>query len=190
MIVLTSGSTFRGQFLAWDSDMQNLQPGLTVGGGDFTVNLYKDGVASGVSVTVTEIGSTGKYVVSFTPDTKGYWYLDLTITSTGRVLEFDCEARVAIDSVFEGVVDDDVSNSTSVFVDVGNLQTDNDFYKDMVVVVRRAGVLHYVGQVSGYSGGSKSFTVTPAAVTSAFAENDEYAVLPQMIGQFAGQVFY
>lgn len=42
--------------------------------GDFTKVLHKDGVASVVAVTVTEI-SGGDYKVTFTPDSAGAWRL-------------------------------------------------------------------------------------------------------------------
>ncbi len=51
---------------------------------DFTKNLYKDGVASGVTVTVTAIAS-GFYYVSFTPNAEGYWDLDVVRTSDTSV---------------------------------------------------------------------------------------------------------
>ena len=37
-----------------------------------------DGVASTLAVTVTEVGTTGRYRVSFTPDVTGTWLLEVT----------------------------------------------------------------------------------------------------------------
>lgn len=45
--------------------------------GDFTKLLYKDGVADGTTVTVTEIAN-GQYKATYTPATVGYWVLIVT----------------------------------------------------------------------------------------------------------------
>jgi hypothetical protein len=44
--------------------------------GAFTLRLEKDGVLSGISITITEVG-TGYYLASFTPDSAGIWTLSI-----------------------------------------------------------------------------------------------------------------
>lgn len=44
--------------------------------GAFTIRLEKDGVLSGISVTITEV-SSGYYNASFTPDSAGIWTLSI-----------------------------------------------------------------------------------------------------------------
>lgn len=44
--------------------------------GAFTKKLFLDGVASAVTVTVTEI-SVGFYLATFIPNAEGFWYLDI-----------------------------------------------------------------------------------------------------------------
>jgi hypothetical protein len=43
----------------------------------FTKRLWKDGVVDSETVTVAEIGSTGEYKVTFTPDDVGFWGLEI-----------------------------------------------------------------------------------------------------------------
>ena len=57
----------------FDEDGYSLKSGETV----FTAFLWKDAVVSAISVTVTEIGSSGEYKVSFTPDTEGVWNVQI-----------------------------------------------------------------------------------------------------------------
>lgn len=76
----------------------------------FTKALYKDGAASGVAVTVTEIAG-GFYSASFTPDSAGLWTLDVYETADTaahyqgdfpvRALELD---EVASDHVTAGTI--------------------------------------------------------------------------------------
>jgi len=60
-------------FSVFDIDGYSKKSGET----SFVTILRKDGVDSGVSVSVSEIGSSGDYRVSFTPDTKGRWSLQV-----------------------------------------------------------------------------------------------------------------
>jgi len=67
--VVTSGAVIKDLFPLFDMDGYSLKSGETT----FTTRLWKDAVASAVSVTVTEIGTSGVYEVSFTPDDVGVW---------------------------------------------------------------------------------------------------------------------
>lgn len=39
--------------------------------------LLRDNTVSGVTMTVSEVGSTGRYVMTFTPDSNGLWYAEV-----------------------------------------------------------------------------------------------------------------
>ena len=45
----------------------------------FTTTVWKDGVESALSVAVAEIGSSGEYKISFTPDAEGVWSVNVFI---------------------------------------------------------------------------------------------------------------
>lgn len=80
------------QFPIYQSDGHTLQTGETV----FTNTLYADGVASAVAVTIAEIGTTGMYQASFTPDASGFWRVDTLIDYNKDI--FVGEYDVAIDA--------------------------------------------------------------------------------------------
>lgn len=56
-----------------------LTTGLT--DGSFTKQAYKDGVANGAAISVSEL-SGGLYLVTFTPDADGQWHSDVYETAT------------------------------------------------------------------------------------------------------------
>lgn len=64
---------------------------------DFTKNLYKNGAVSAIAVTVTAIAS-GFYYASFTPDSEGYWDLDIVRTSD---TSFRHQKNYKVDDKFE-----------------------------------------------------------------------------------------
>lgn len=68
------------QFFVFDFDGITPLTGLV--DGDFTKTLLLDDASSALPVTVTEVGATGRYVVEFTPDTAGLWYVDLLLDET------------------------------------------------------------------------------------------------------------
>jgi len=69
------GELVQIQFPAFDIDGITPLTGLV--DGDFTKLLLVDNAVSGVTVTVTEVGSTGRYVISFTPNANGLWYAEV-----------------------------------------------------------------------------------------------------------------
>lgn len=89
----TVGEVFREQFPALDLDGFTKLGGL-VFPGDFTVTVWVGGALYGGAnaVTITEIaGSAGEYEVAFTPDTAGYWKIEVIVDliSDIQVIEFD-----------------------------------------------------------------------------------------------------
>jgi hypothetical protein len=67
---VTVGEVVQDHFPLFDLDNPILKKSGETG---FTAYLWKDNVASGVPVTVAEIGASGEYGVSFTPDAEGVW---------------------------------------------------------------------------------------------------------------------
>jgi hypothetical protein len=69
------GELVQIQFPAFDVD--GLTPLTGLVDSDFSKLLLRDNTVSAVTVTVTEVGSTGRYVISFTPDANGLWYAEV-----------------------------------------------------------------------------------------------------------------
>lgn len=69
------GDMITDQFPVFQADRVTKQTGETV----FTTTLWKDGVVQTPtpSVSIVEIGSSGEYKVTFTPDTEGFWELEI-----------------------------------------------------------------------------------------------------------------
>lgn len=66
-------------FAVFDYDGTTPLSGLV--DGDFTPKtVLRDDVdeSGSVTLTVTEVGSTGKYVAEFTPNARGLWYVEVT----------------------------------------------------------------------------------------------------------------
>jgi hypothetical protein len=58
-------------------DVDGITPLTGLVDSDFSKLLLVDDVESSVTMTVTEIGSTGRYYMEFTPDTAGLWYSEV-----------------------------------------------------------------------------------------------------------------
>lgn len=69
------GQSVTDQFPIWENDGYTKKSGET----SFVKRLWKDGSLSSVPVTIQEIGSSGEYKASFTPDAVGFWLLEVTI---------------------------------------------------------------------------------------------------------------
>ena len=74
-LVASVGETVQIQFPAFDVDGLTPMSGLV--DGDFGKVLFVDDSASAETVTVTEIASTGYYVVEFVPTGDGLWYVEV-----------------------------------------------------------------------------------------------------------------
>lgn len=99
------GQTVIDQFPIYQSDGYTLQTGETV----FTTTLFVDGVASAVPVTVTEIGTTGMYQVSFTPTVVGFWRVDTLVDYNKDVFSGEYDVTVEVldaEALFNASYDD------------------------------------------------------------------------------------
>jgi hypothetical protein len=70
------GELVQIQFPAFDIDGITPLTGLI--DTDFSKLLLIDNAVSGQTVTVAEVGATGRYVLSFTPNADGLWYAEVT----------------------------------------------------------------------------------------------------------------
>jgi len=64
---------------------------------DFTVTVWKDGAVDPLSVAVAEIGSSGEYSVTYTPDTAGYWLVEVHVLFNGAFWGSSAQVGVAAD---------------------------------------------------------------------------------------------
>lgn len=64
------------QFPVWEADGYTKKSGET----SFVATLWVDGVVSSNVVSIAEIGTSGEYKASFTPDEIGFWTLEIYIT--------------------------------------------------------------------------------------------------------------
>jgi hypothetical protein len=66
---LNLGTVFVDVFQIYESDEYTKRSGVTT----FVTTVYKNGVVSSVPATIAEIGTSGDYRISFTPDSIGLW---------------------------------------------------------------------------------------------------------------------
>jgi len=55
------------------------------GESSFIVNIWKDAVLQVASYTITEIGTSGEYKITFTPSAEGYWACEVLINSNKQL---------------------------------------------------------------------------------------------------------
>jgi hypothetical protein len=72
-----TGTTVIDQFPAFEDDGFTKRSGLTAG--NFTPTVFRDGAVLALSVTISEIGTTGEYKVEFTPSVDGYYDVQVLI---------------------------------------------------------------------------------------------------------------
>jgi hypothetical protein len=106
--IITLGQLVVDQFPIWESNGYVKKSGESV----FTKRLWKDGVADAVTITIAEIGVTGEYKASFTPDDVGFWVMEITIDYNKDV--FQAEYTVEAAKLFiNATLSDDAT--TSIF---------------------------------------------------------------------------
>ena len=96
--VVKTGEVVKDVFPVFDEDGYSLKSGET----SFTTWLWKDSVVSVIAVTIEEIGSSGEYSTSFTPDEDGVWNLQILIDYNKDVMSRE---YVATESDQAGVVE-------------------------------------------------------------------------------------
>lgn len=76
MRTVVPGEVVIDQFPVWDWDGHTKVSGHAV----FNISLWKNGAPSAQPVTVEEIGTSGEYRVTFTPDSEGVWACEVINT--------------------------------------------------------------------------------------------------------------
>jgi hypothetical protein len=90
-----TGVEVQDNFSAFEDDGYSKRSGLTAGGGDFSVSVFKNGSLFSLAVTITEIGSTGEYRVKFTPPSDGYYSIQVLINFSKDIWEGEFTAGPA-----------------------------------------------------------------------------------------------
>ena len=109
-----TGQLVEDQFTAFDLDGYTPKSGLTA----FTTNLWHNAVPSVVPVTVAEIGSSGEYKVSFTPDADGVWMVKVLVDYNKDVWGEDYESSAGdLGDIYEMVRRSLGLNHENIFID-------------------------------------------------------------------------
>ncbi len=103
------GQVVIDQFPVYQTDGYTLRTGETT----FVSTLFLDGVASVVPATVVEIGTTGMYRVSFTPEAVGFWRVDVLIDYNKDIFfgEYDVALEVPLAEAFFNAAYDDTTDT-------------------------------------------------------------------------------
>jgi len=80
----------------------------------FTETLRKESIAQSVPVTISEIGSTGEYKVSFLPNSVGFWSLEVLIDYNKQIWYGEFQVGSVGEEVIWGATMAD-NGSTAVF---------------------------------------------------------------------------
>ena len=92
------------QFPIYETDGYTKKSGETT----FTITVWKDGVVSAVVATIAEIGVSGEYKVSFTPDSVGFWVVEVLIDYNKDLFvgEYDVGLSEDAEALFNAAYDD------------------------------------------------------------------------------------
>jgi hypothetical protein len=101
------GTEVVDQFPVWKEDGYTKKSGET----SFAVSLWRNGVISAVPVAISEIGSTGEYKAVFTPDSLGFWLLEIIPTFNHQPWkgEYEVEYGSDTDINLNGAISDDTT---------------------------------------------------------------------------------
>lgn len=95
------GATVIDQFPIYGANGYTKVSGL-VAGVDFTVVVYRNGAIFVIAVTVTEIGSTGEYKLSFTPSQVALWQVEVRYAAQQQT--WKAEYDVAVEGALSGQI--------------------------------------------------------------------------------------
>lgn len=136
--------------------------------GDFSIQVFKDNSESSEVATVSEIGTTGVYVVDFTPVSEGTWHVNVALDTTGDVWGMIVEAR-AVSSLELSEAQMNIAydeDSGVIFIEVwldrkGQTILQGDLVSCSVTVYDEVGVLQFTEmsnspKIDGHFGMSRS----------------------------------
>ena len=84
------GDVVTDHFPVFEDDGFTKHPGLLAA--DFVTTIYRNSAISGIPATITEIGSSGEYAYSFTPNAPGDWDIQIHVLYNDDVLGDEFEA--------------------------------------------------------------------------------------------------
>jgi len=101
---VTLGTEASDQFPVLEADGYTKKSGETA----FVKKLWKNGDPQALPVTITEIGTSGEYEINFTPDTIGFWSLEVLIDYNKQLWygEYDVAEAPDIDEIADAVWDE------------------------------------------------------------------------------------
>ena len=92
---ITPGEEVKDQISAFEDDGITKRSGLTLGGGDFVVTVWEDCTVNALSVTISEIGSSGEYCLEYTPPTEGVWVVEVQVVFSGDICKSSAHVGAA-----------------------------------------------------------------------------------------------
>jgi hypothetical protein len=87
---INPGDTVIDQFPVFEFDGYSKHSGLHLI--DFTITTYHAGVATPLSVSLAEIGTSGEYRIEYTPPGTGYWLVEILIDYNKDIWRSEVEA--------------------------------------------------------------------------------------------------
>ena len=87
------GEQIIDQFPVFEDDGYTKHSGLS--NGTFVKSVWKDGYPAAVTVVVSEIGSSGDYKTRFTPNTTGFWHVEVLNSYNYEIWALGAEVRDA-----------------------------------------------------------------------------------------------
>ncbi len=104
------GDVAKDNFPIFEADGYTKKSGET----SFTTTIRKDSVVQAIASSIAEDGTTGEYVFSFTPDTKGSWSVEVLIDYNKDIWYGEFAVGVGVEAiVFQASMADD--GVTAVF---------------------------------------------------------------------------
>lgn len=117
------------QFPVWDWDGYTKVSGET----SFAVTLWKDTVVSAIPVTVAEIGVSGEYQISFTPDSVGYWRVEVIVDYNKDAFGFEYTVSDGVtQDIYEGIRRILGLNHENIFIDNTTYDTNSQLVSSRV----------------------------------------------------------
>ena len=99
MRTISPGSIVVDHFPVFNWDGETRVSGET----SFSVLLWRNAELSSESVSISEIGTTGEYSVSFNPSDPGFWVLEIAIGYNGDIYRFEYDVSNTIQDVYSMV---------------------------------------------------------------------------------------
>ena len=101
MRTVSPGTLIIDQFPAFELDGYTKRSGL--GGTDFDITVFKDGVVDALTPTITEIGATGEYKLEYTPPDAARWEVQVLIDFNKQIWASEVVAGASLSAILAQV---------------------------------------------------------------------------------------